>query len=103
MTKIEHEKVSDAILKETISVEPGFGWSDNYIMKLFDFESEQITTFVNRSNSDTAPNVVIQNFDHIQGKAAIKRAFNKLVELGGNPPDLNLDEKKPQSLRSIKP
>jgi len=97
MAYVEHEKVTDFVLKETTQLGD---WSNHYITKIFDFEAQQITTLMNSSNSTSAPRLDIRNFNQIQNNAGIKSAFNKLVEFGGNPPELNLDEKKPVSISS---
>ena len=74
------------------------------LMELFDFSARQVTTFCvsneygDFSGNDSATGVNKQNFRDVEGQESLKQAWDKLKELGGHPPELDLDDKKPQSI-----
>lgn len=90
MADVKTEKIDDARLKETTKLE-----SRTRLYTIFDFEAERVTEITrtlyvsdySEEPGAAATAMVSHAFNEV-GARRLKRAHQKLVELGGNPPPL---------------
>ena len=97
---IIYEKLSNTVLAEYTNFKAKIHWGNVALCRLFDFNLRQITSVVDSEHTNNIMPGDTRNFRDIEGKEGLKQAWHKLRELGGNPPELNLDEKKPVSISS---
>ncbi len=76
------EKPDDVTIIDTIEM------NGRYLTKIFNFEAEQITTFITDYNQGQhiSQQPVIQNFCDVQSDAEIERMRAELIKIGGKPP-----------------
>lgn len=107
MKEKEYEKLDDQTLAVSQDVSALTNDSTHrYLRRIFNFRAKSVTTIYETrcGGSSTSPTLSERSFSEIDGKGALQDAFDKLVELGGNPdplqePDADGARKKKQTLR----
>ncbi len=110
MKEKKYEKLDDQTLAVSQDVsELSNDSTRRYLRQIFNFRAKSVTTiyetrYGSSSSSSTSPTLSERSFSEIDGKGALHDAFDKLVELGGNPdlleePEHNGPRKKKQTLK----
>ncbi len=94
-------RIGDHILIEHNAFEiegAGTSWDQRSVQYIFNFQARQVSTLYElhpyHDDKGVSVTMTTQNFSEIEGKEMIAAAHAKLVEMGGNPGELKLDDGK---------
>jgi len=86
------EEIYEKLNDYTLSVTTDFGrqaGADPELRRIFNFKARQVTTvFTQWYSSSVANSMAIQKFSELDSLEEVELMWDKLKEMGGNPPEL---------------